>query len=345
MLPDHTRNTQPRTAESSGAPRFFALFSSSMSSALQLVLALALTACRAAPPAGQVAPAAVGAARFPGAAAVLAGFDPAQAGAAWRTGDRVLYALSTESGARARAQLIELELLGACTLGAANDSAIQLAYTVGLNATIGNRKVEWTSRVLRVAVRVYEADGRLVQHTEAKVPETVLQSGMQPALELFPQVMARSTLAGGAQPVELSDPEVRVMAEALAMLPTLLGILQDDGVLEPLLRQAIGPLPLLSPLGGIQIGLNVDFEKASAVAEPDVRPCVSGPVYRLPLHIGVNDHPQLELELEVAAAAPPLRLSGGILALRGSGLRDPERRVTFELLAARRGLPGAEIRR
>jgi hypothetical protein len=203
--------------------------------------------------------------------------------------------------------------------------------------------VEWSSPLLLVAVRVYEADGRLVQETEAKVPETVLRSGLHPALELYSELETRMGLAGDAKP-ELSGDETRGLGEGLAMLPTLLGILQDDSVLESLLMQAVGPPPILSILRGVHVLVSLELDQATTVADSDTVPCTPGSIHRVPLHLSVNDAPTLDLELVVAAADPPLRLSGGILSLSGVSCRGPERRVTLELLAARRGPPGAEIR-
>src|SRR5262245_56873333 len=80
-----------------------------------LVPAMAIAACRAAEGSPPVEPGEPGATRFPGASAVLSGFDPAEPGSDWRAGDRVLFALSAESSTRRRSKLIELELLGPLT--------------------------------------------------------------------------------------------------------------------------------------------------------------------------------------------------------------------------------------
>jgi hypothetical protein len=200
--------------------------------------------------------------------------------------------------------------------------------------------VKWSSPLLRLAARVYETDGKLLQHTEAKVPETVLASGMHPALELYAVLEARAA-AGGAPPSELSDDETRTFGEALAMLPTLLGILQDGGVLQSLLMQVVGPPPILAIFRGIDVRVSCALDKASPVTEPPAIPCASGSIHRVPVHLAVNDEPKLDLELEVGASDPPLRLCGGILGVRGVASRGPERTVTLELLAAR---PGGEFR-
>jgi hypothetical protein len=63
-----------------------------------VVLAMAVALGCAVPPPSRIDPTAVGAARFPGAAAILVGFDDVDPAADWRAGDRVLYALSTEAG-------------------------------------------------------------------------------------------------------------------------------------------------------------------------------------------------------------------------------------------------------
>jgi len=315
------------------------------SASLPLALALAVAACSTAPRGARFDSAEVGEARFPDADLILAGFDSAQTGADWRAGDRVLYALTTRSGARTHAELVELELLGPCTpaLGDGAGGSMQIVESMKLVGTVGNRKVEWTSPLLRVAVRVYEEDARLVQQTEAKVPETVLQSGLHPALELCDEFRSRAALAAGA-PLQPSDQEVRVLAEAAGMLPTLLGILEGDSVLRSLLMQVVGPPPLLSLLSGVQVDLSCDLGGASKVSDSAAVPCAQGSVYRIPVHVTVNGSPTLELELAVVAADPPLRLSGGILSMSGVASRGSDRTVTLELLAARRGPPGAEIR-
>lgn len=305
------------------------------------MLALAGTGCRAARRTEPAAPDA----RSPGASAILAGFDPAEPGSAWRAGDRVLFALSTASGTRTRTKLIELELLGRCTLDPGKGSAqVLLVESIVLEAAIGNHRVGWHSDLLRVAVRVYEADGAVVQSTEAKVPETVLQSGLVPALELCAQLAARPVPAAGAKPTEPTDQEVRTLGEGVAMLPTLVGILQEDSVLKSLLMQVVGPPPLLSILRGVEVGIVGDLQEAVAVTDPGARPGAPAARYRVPVRIDLDDEPALDLELEVAVADPPQRLSGGIVALRGKARRDPERTVTLELLAARRGPPDGEIR-
>src|SRR5262245_40415087 len=132
--------------------------------ALRLALALALAACNSVPPADPIDPAAVGSARFPGADGILAGFDPAEAGAEWRAGDRVLYALSTEAGGETRARLIEIELLRSGSLTVLNaPEGLTISEAMTLNATVGNHKVEWSSPILHVAVKVFDADGDLEQ--------------------------------------------------------------------------------------------------------------------------------------------------------------------------------------
>lgn len=278
--------------------------------------------------------------------ALLAGFDPPEPAADWRAGDRVLYALTTTSAKRTQTKLIEIELLGRCTLVLANSSSLApfLFESVTLTATVGSKQVEWSSELLRLGVRVFEADGRLVQRTEAKVPETVLRSGLVPGLEFYAALKDRAP--GDGTPIELTDQEVRVFGEMLAMLPTLLQILQDDGVLEPLLRGVVGPPPLLSLLKfrGIEIGVSAQLQDAAVLGDHPSHPSASGPIHRLPLQLTVNDAPALDLSLEVTRTDPPLRLSGGILALRGVACRGAERSVTLELRAARRGPPGAELR-
>lgn len=108
--------------------------------------------------------------------------------------------------------------------------------------------------------------------------------------------------------------------------------------------QVVGRPSLLSLLRGIRVSVSVDVEEARAVDVPATAPGGVASIYRVPLQLAVNDEPALDLELDVAAADPPLRLAGGILALRGVSCRGPERRVTFELLAARRGPAGAALR-
>src|SRR5262245_32726267 len=90
------------------------------------VLTLALAACRTArspvQPDTGASPAV-----FPGASAILAGYDAVEPGAAWRAGDRALFALSTASGGDVRAKLIEIELLGSSAL-ALDDSRVATVY-------------------------------------------------------------------------------------------------------------------------------------------------------------------------------------------------------------------------
>lgn len=193
-----------------------------------LALALALTSCSAPGPAqADLAPES---AAFPGADGVLAGFDPTEAGAAWRARDRVLFALSTEAGARTQRKLVEIELVGPSTVRSSSGSVPVLLETTRLTTQVGDRSVSWSSQLLSVAVRVYEPDGRLVQHTQAKVPETVLRTGIHPALVLSAEWVALEE-AGAAQEVEPTEQDLHLFCEAVVMLPTLLGILQGDSVL------------------------------------------------------------------------------------------------------------------
>ena len=309
--------------------------------AFRVVLALAIAVGCAVPPPSRVDPTAVGAARYPGAAAILSGFDDANPDADWRTGDRVLLGLWTQSGAEVRAKLIEIEVLGASALNGKRPEGFTLTESIEMSAEVGDTHLKWSSPILRTAVRVYEPDGRLLQETEAKLPESVLRTGLHATCELYSALVARAHPDGS--PPTLSPEEMLLFAKGVAMIPTLLGILQDDEVLRPLLVQVVGPPPLLTILRGINVDALCDLELSHTVDEASV-PCARGPFHRMPLHVAVNDAPTLELEMEVAAAEPPLRLTGGVLSIHGVSCRGADRTMTLELLAARCGPAGAEIR-
>src|SRR5262249_51995446 len=154
--------------------------------------------------------------------------------------DRALFALSTESGGDVRAKLIEIELLGSSALALDSSRVATVYETTEITVSVGNHSMHWMSPLVRVAVRVYEATRRLLQSTEAKVPETALRSGMLPALELYTELAARAVSSSQAPAFELSDGDARILGEGICMLPTLLGILQGDSVLKSLLMEVVG---------------------------------------------------------------------------------------------------------
>src|SRR5262249_50459760 len=184
--------------------------------------------------------------------------------------------------------LSEIELLVSYAL-ALDDSRVATVYeTTEITVSVGKHSMHWMSPLVRIAVRVYEADGQLLQSTEAKVPETVLHSGMLPALELYTELAARAASSSQAPAFELSDGEARIIGEGLLMLPTLLGILQGDSVLKSLLMEVVGTPSLLSLLRGIHVNVSCELDKASRVTDHESIPDPSGSVYRVPIGISVN---------------------------------------------------------
>ena len=65
-------------------------------------------------------------------------------------------------------------------------------------------------------------------------------------------------------------------------------------------------------------------------------PVGRAPVFALPMDVLLNDHPALHIELAVTDPSPPLRICGGIIALRAENPDDKDTWLTFQIVSAHR---------
>ena len=308
------------------------------------IVALAAMGCRGPAEAdlGAVAVAEVAtAADFPGAAAVLAGFDPLEPGAPWRGGDEVLFGLRLRRGHTARHWLLHLRLTEPIAIARAGDDAGRpgthlppLEWTIRIN---GEPQV-FSSARCRTLATVLDAQGNVLGRSEPELPRDFLATGFGEACEL---------VARGAQHRPRGDRgvafyrglDVRPFSEATVTAVALLQVVQDDHVLSPLLWEVIERPSLWSVVTnlGARVILRPRFH--AAVEVPSAVPAVAHTVWQVPMGLLVNDETALAIDLFVTPAAPPVSLCGGVLGATARHPHDPDLEFAVLLLAARRGRP------
>jgi hypothetical protein len=260
---------------------------------------------------------------FPGAAAILSGFDPAEPDSAWRTGDQVLFGLRLMIDGEERHWLLHLRLLAPVGDGAA------IEWPLRVN---GEERV-YASRQARVEVAVHDGDGKLLGSSSPLVPADFLATGFAAACDL---VKARQqALPDGPQSAFYDGLDIEPLARATVSAMALLRVVEHDAVLAPLLWQVLERPSLWSVLGNLG---------ARVVVRPRFHAAVELPVaagfatpWRVPLQLLVNDELALSVEATVDRPAPPFALAGGFVGALARHPRKSGRALVLRLLAARRG--------
>lgn len=261
---------------------------------------------------------------FPGAKALLDGFDPPAAAAdhAFRVGDSVLFALAVHDGERTERRLLRLRVLG-------------LAQVLRGELPDG---VTFAARVDRtISVTLTDHDGNAVEHHVLATPLTVelAQFAADGApvrvstVTLFEELLGTGLCALGG-----SDAEATVRAVCLLLS------LQDLGAKDPVLADLLFAIADRPGLLSVALHLGVAVHLEAGTTTPwrgALGDDGAGERQALQLDVAVNGASSLWSDLVVGASRPPFALCAGVLGAIARHATDPQRYAVLRLLAARRG--------
>lgn len=324
---------------------------------------LLLCACGTAPvapPAPQQLPGDLQPAEFPGAAALLSGFDTPTDTGAWESGDRLLFGLRLRKRGEVHRWLLRLEVLfgqaplrvvasqPAGTDGApAQIDELQIdlpqgswSYTVTVNGVPHDRIV--TSALSPVRVRIDDADGRSLGDSVIHLPIDLLGRGMLAAVDAERAMAAAAAdpAAGGSSAppdIESLIANTRCSVEAVIAAMSLLNVVQEDDLLARYFWQVVEKPSLWSVVTslGVKATLSMPFaESLAATALPPPLPPQPRAVV-IPLRIEVNGGPALFADVLAIEPRRPFALCGGMVAVSAHHPTDPEVHFDVQLLAAR----------
>lgn len=292
-------------------------------------------------------------ASFPGAPALLRGFDALASDTEWRAGDEVLYGLRLRHGAQARHWLLHLRVTEPLAVAredeevAAGDLLPPLEWSIRING----EPREFRSRRCRVMATVTDEAGRVLGRSEPLLPRDLLDQGFSRACALVRQRFAEGRSRDGGAPDRASPlagafyegMDVGPLADATVCTIALLQVVQEDAVLAPLLWEVVERPSFWSVVSnfGARVVLRPRFHAATEAPSP--LDCDAGDVWRVPMSLVINDVPALHADLLVGTTAPPFALCGGVLLIMA---RHPSADVEFSclLLGTRRGPVAGEER-
>ena len=270
---------------------------------------------------------------FPGAAAILHGFDVRRDGD-WCAGDEVLFGLRLHAAGSTRQWLLHLRLTEPAAIARAGDEVPERDLLPPLRWTLKVNDVDrnFTSARCRVLATVYDAEGNVLGRSEPLLPRDFLATGFTGACD----VLTRWQREGRQEPARRSGSSVDAskFAHATVAAIALLQVVQEDSVLAPLLWEVLERPSWWSVLQNF--GARLLLQPAFDEAEPMV--VVHGPTtmtWRVPITLSVNDQKALVTHLYVASAARPQALCGGIVGGIARNPHDGGRELGLVLLAAR----------
>lgn len=280
-------------------------------------LLLPLAACGVLRPEDTVAPTAIAvtsgaAADYPGAAAILAGFDLGGE-ATVRHGDRVLYGVDLVRGDQTERRLLLIE--------ARRDEPAMLArVNFSTNREATRPPAPRICRAIGFALTLMDADGRELERSRIQ--------------RSFDYIFQESFVAGIAGARTGDQFAAHTCSWRLVEVAKLL---DADPILAQLLRGAarIPWDPRL--LFGWSITLDARLPDATDVDPPDPVLAALGPCRQLPFDLYLNGSLLVRLSAVVGEPHGPAGTVAGILTLRAQQADAPERQVRMRLLAARRG--------
>jgi hypothetical protein len=297
-----------------------------------------LGACASRLPA--TAPAAPGAdPLFPAAPGILSGFDEFRAGQKWEPGDTVLLGIAADGRGLSRRWYLKAVALEQprVTSGAGGERLpmVESAEFTYLDQHGVKQRMMAVFGLVPVQVDLFDERGARVSRTIAMQPEDCMRYGFTDMIELgrqgkhlyddLPRVQEGQLQLAG-------EPQIRLLAGwlALSRMPGFLQRKEMGGVFSKLIER---PSLLSLALGKRSISISMPPHEPTPEQHPPV--AVPGPVYRMPLLVDVSGTLAMRCELIVAPPTPPLGPCNGLLGIDAVNPRDPSKRVTIRLLAAR----------
>jgi hypothetical protein len=272
--------------------------------------------------------------QFPAAASILRGFSEFRPGKEWEPGDSVLLGIQLERPGLRRQWYIKATALVLPRIEFQGSSYL-LHDEIGLTyRTPDGHQGELTVpfSLVPVQVELFDERGQRLSRDIVMQPEVCLRYGITDLIEL--------TRAGGTfyEGLEPGKPQTAGRAQlrylsgylALSRMPRFLQRRDMSGVFWQLVERP----SLLSLVLG-ERSIKFEIADREATEEPSPPAPAPGTVYRVPLLIGLNGTQLMRCEMMVAPPIPPLGPCNGLLGVDAVNPRDPARRVTIRLLAAR----------
>ena len=309
---------------------------------------------------------------FASAAQILAGFDDPETGTDWRIGDQILFGLAIDRGEQRTVRFILVELKSGLlppdadvviirpdaqppaadpshktvVVRLADGDSDELigrlpARRWSMKMTFTNERTGTQQHITRnaepvlVAVHLYDDAGRKLRSAGTLAPEAYLRTGFYAACAATAQLGSRDAFDDAAAVDAFADfmPSLYALGQTIGETPNLKGIIET-----------VVPRPSLwSLLVHRGIHASVDFPPKLGRFDVDTedRPLVALRdglhAYRFPFDIEINGEPGIRCILSVVDPRPPFHLCAGVVGLNGTQVKDPTRRITMRLLAARRG--------
>lgn len=253
---------------------------------------------------------------FPGADALLRGFDFAGE-RQLRDGDTLLFGVTVHDPASTNRWLLRLVV-------ERDDPELKTALATMRRLTDQRVVMQRPTRELVVALQLCDGDGRELAQSRLQTMDLVLESSF---------VAAVQALRRGDQ-----DQEVVVRTQ----LAEIARLLANDPVLKRLLAE-VASVPLdVRLLWRRELSLQVYCDKATEVVGAGALAAPTPARFDLPFDLFLNDSLMVRLSVAVAEPHGPTAAVAGIVRLLAQQADRPERQLTMELLAAARG-PRSEL--
>ncbi|MCR9248739.1 MAG: hypothetical protein NXI31_27230 [bacterium] len=257
---------------------------------------------------------------FPGAAAILEGFDEPRPNDEFERGDRALY------GMRLAGEdfLVLFEVAGV-----PGEPFSSVMHSMDLRSP----SIGIAQRTEGAHVHIDEPRNRCLVATVFDGRGTAIRSDR---MVVAPALFCAGLAAGCASVSEYEQerrrgrlgPAARRFLMALAACGEFLSVVRRSDSLRPLLEQAVA-VSLWSVLRSFSIKVTVRRRILDAVPHGDG--------FRFPLTILINGDPALDCSVIVTEPLSPLNVGAGIVSIVGIRPGEREPTVTLRLLAARRG--------
>ena len=235
---------------------------------------------------------------------LLSGFDPVDASAELREGDRVLYGLRVWDGTAVLTRFIRIRVV---------DTSVSITRH-------GHRQT-----LVMVRVEVFDESGDLAGGTDVRVDRDLF---------VYPSIVRGCRLRDAElQPGPFGGRPLHPSGEGDVPVSLFMGIIRRTDILLEILWKVVRKPSLLSMLGGVRVSGNSWCKQAV----PATHALAQGDVFRIPYRIVLNRELALKATITATGNASPLAVCVGIVEFAGQATDDPSRRILFRLLAARRG--------
>ncbi|MHC4514689.1 MAG: hypothetical protein ACYTGW_09430 [Planctomycetota bacterium] len=284
--------------------------------------------------------------RFPGAAELIAGFDPQDPSAADSIPERALFGLELDYRGKARRWML---------LVVADEPPGSRIIQQRVSAPGG--ALTYESRGRQVKVTLFDAGGGKLMESTVMAPWDFLCGGFVRSCELAKHLIGTQVTEVDYRGQRLTRAEAsRQLYAGFATLTAFLRIVKKNKLLSSVLWKVVDRPSILSILlhGGVALSLNAELTAATPL--PDSRPVRSEnraaaaavgsaglseelsllPGYRTTMQLLANGSPVLNAIMWVTEPQSPYRICGGIVVLEGFRPSDARVRFRMQLLAAER---------